>query len=263
MVSAMGSMDRSLKTLIRDLHRRRGRERRGLVLAEGVRLVEEALATRRSFRAAVASATLEGTSRGRALKAALQAAGVAVTDASDAELASLAATETPQGIVAVLEHPISSLNDIEVGPRSVIAVLDGLQDPGNVGTIVRTAHALGAAGVIALPGTAELANPKTLRATMGAAFRIPIVPAPEADAAAWLARRSVAVVATGAGGEPFDPVQLPRPLAIVLGSEGAGARSALAAGAVRRITIPLVAGAESLNVAAAAAILLYGATRER
>jgi RNA methyltransferase, TrmH family len=261
MVSAIGLMAHALHTMMRDLHRPRGRERRQLCLAEGVRLVEEALAADVPIRGAVVSPTLEGTERGVRLKAALAARADVVEPVTDAELAELAATEHPQGVVAALAYRSPGLDRIEVGPRSVVVVLDALQDPGNVGTIIRTARALGAAGVVCLPGTAEITNPKTLRATMGAVFRLPVVPAAEADLVRWIGERGLATVAAEADGAPFDPARLPRPLALVLGNEGAGARSALAAGAAHRLAIPLVTGAESLNVAVAAGIFLYGATR--
>jgi TrmH family RNA methyltransferase len=253
-------MGDALLTMIRDLHRPRGRERRRLCLAEGIRLVEEALAANVPVEGAALSPSLEGTERGARLKAALASRAAAIVAVDDAALAKLAATEQPQGVIAVLGYEAPPLARIAVLPRAVVVILDGVQDPGNVGTIVRTAFALGAAGVVCLPGTAELTNPKTLRATMGALFRLPAVSAPEAEVAAWVAARGLRLVTADAAGEPFDPARLPKPLALVLGNEGAGPRSALAVRAPR-VAIPLAAGAESLNVAIAAGIFLYGATR--
>ena len=247
--------------MIRDLHRPRGRERRNLCLAEGVRLVEEAIAANVPIRAAITSPALEATDRGARLKAELDSRAALLEQTTDDELTRLADTDHPQGVVAVLAYRPAELEDLRVGPQSVVVVLDAVQDPGNVGTIVRTAHALGAAGVICLPGTAEVTNPKTLRATMGSLFRIPVVAATEPDADAWIRQRGLHLVVTAAKGEPFDPARLRRPLALVLGNEGAGSRSALAAGAAERVSIPVAAGAESLNVAVAAGIFLYGATR--
>jgi len=255
-------MTASILSLVRDLHRKKARERRGRTLAEGVRLVEEALAAGIPIDAAVTSPALEGSERGRALKARLLAAGVPQVAVDDAELERLATTEQSQGVVAVIALPAATLEGLRVGPRSVLAVLDGLQDPGNVGTIVRTALAFGVSAVIALPGTAELANPKTLRSAMGAAFRLPFVATDEARAAAWLSQRGIAVATASADGRPFDPAALPRPLALVLGNEGAGARSTLAVAAAHRVAIPLAAGVESLNVAVAAGILLHGVARD-
>ena len=128
----------SLLTTIRDLHRRRARERRGLALAEGVRLLEEALAARVPIRGAAVAPGLEGTPRGTALKSALERAGVRVESVSDAELESLADTDQPQGVVAVIEPRQWRLEDLAPAPGRPVLVLDAVQDPGNVGTILRT-----------------------------------------------------------------------------------------------------------------------------
>ena len=249
--------------MIRDLHRRRGRERRGLALAEGVRLVEEAVAARIGFRGILVSPALEGTERGRALKAALARTGATMTEATDDELADLAATEHPQGVISVIEPRRWSLDDIVVGKRALIVILDALQDPGNVGTIARTALAFGATALISLPGTAELTNPKTLRSSMGALFRLPAVAATEDRLGPWLESHGVTVAATSTRGVPFDAAQLPKSVALVLGNEGAGLSSELGRNARLQLSIPLREGAESLNVAVAAGILLYGASRDR
>ena len=248
--------------MIRDLHRQRGRERRGLALAEGVRLVEEVLAAGIECRAVVVSPALLGTERGRALKGALEAAGP-VTETTDEELTELAATEHPQGVVAVVVPKAWTLDDIAIGTSGVVVVLDALQDPGNVGTIVRTALALGAKGVVTLPGTAEIENPKTMWSAMGATFRLPTVRADETVLLEWLAHHRVIVAATAMDGQPFDRTRLAGPLAFVFGNEGAGLQSALGRNAKVTVAIPLETGAESLNVAVAAGIFLYGACRDR
>lgn len=255
-------MAHALHTLIRDLHRRRGRERRGLCLAEGVRLVEEALAARVDMRAVLTSPALEATPRGRALKASLLQARLPLEEAPDREFAELAATDHPQGVLAVIEPRRWSLNDVRPGPRAPVLVLDAVQDPGNVGTMVRTAHGLGAAGVVALPGTAEFTNPKTLRATMGSAFHLPCVSASEAELRSWVERKGLRVlVASAAGGSP-PRAPTTASLALVLGNEGAGVRPELASWASGTIGLALRPGVESLNVAIAAGILLYEVTRE-
>jgi TrmH family RNA methyltransferase len=251
----------SLQTLIRDLRLRRGRERRGLALAEGVRLVEEALAARIRFRGAAAAPALEGTARGRALKAALEDAGVQLVEVSDRELVDLADTEHPQGVIAVLEPRRWSWTDLPATPGSVVLVLDAIQDPGNVGTILRTALGLGAAGVIALKGSADLHNPKVMRGSMGALFRLPAFSASSDELAQWMSDEKVELWVTEPGGEPLRKVAARRsaapPIALALGNEGAGLSPELAARAARRVGIPLTPGVESLNVAVAAGILLY------
>jgi RNA methyltransferase, TrmH family len=257
-------MSGSLLTTIRDLHRRRGRERRGLALAEGVRLVEEALAAGIGMRGAAVSPALEGTPRGSALKSALRERGVAVTEVGLAELDELADTEHPQGVVAVVEPRAWTLADLPVAPGVVVLVLDGVQDPGNVGTILRTALGLGAAGVVALKGTAELTNPKVLRGSMGAVFRLPAVSTDAESFLAWAGERGVELWVAAADGQAATrrPNRAARPpLALVLGNEGAGVSEALQHAAGHRVSIPLAPGVESLNVAVAAGILLNEVTR--
>jgi TrmH family RNA methyltransferase len=259
-------MSSSLQTLIRDLHRRRGRERRGLALAEGVRLVEEALATAIPIRGAAASPALEATTRGKALKAALLGRGIRVDEVSEDELMSLADTEHPQGVVAVIEPRQWTLADIHLNPGSVSLALDGVQDPGNVGTMLRTALGLGATGLVALKGTADLTNPKVIRGGMGASFRLPAAAAAAEELVAWARLQRGQIWIADAAGEPVD--RLPSrtadrpPVVLVVGNEGAGIGPVLESAADRRIAIRQGPGVESLNVAVAAGILLYEVTRD-
>jgi TrmH family RNA methyltransferase len=258
-------MSSSLQTLIRDLHRRRGRERRGLALAEGVRLVEEALAGGIPIRGAAISATLESTTRGSTLKAALANNGVPVEDVTEPELEALADTEHPQGVVAVIQPRQWTWVDLRPAPGTALLVLDGVQDPGNVGTMLRTALGFGAAGVVALKGTADLTNPKVLRSAMGASFRLPAVSATAEEFVAWSRLQRSEIWVADTDGEAIE--RLPRsnperpPVALVLGNEGAGVSPALEQAADRRVAIRLGPGVESLNVAVAAGILLYEVTR--
>src|SRR5438552_219665 len=146
----------NLQSTIRDLQRRKARGRRGLALIEGVRLVEEALAAGLTFRGALVAPDLARTTRGRELVVELERHAVSVEEGSARALAQVADTEAPQGIVAVVEPRIWVPGDILIGGEHTAAlVIDGVQDPGNVGTLIRTAHALGAAGTIVLRGTAE------------------------------------------------------------------------------------------------------------
>ena len=250
----------ALLSTIRDLHRRKGRERRGLALAEGVRLVEEMLSADAACKGAIISPTLATTPRGVKLKHQLVARGIAVDEVSDAELADVAATEHPQGVVAVYQARVWSLDECAAVPRHPLLILDGVQDPGNVGTIARTAIAFGASGLIALSGTADLTNPKTVRGGMGALFRLPHCHADDAEVLAMLARRGIALWAMAMDGEPLDG-NPPGAVALLLGNEGAGIRADLLARAARRVAIPIKSGAESLNVAVAAGIALHEVTR--
>jgi RNA methyltransferase, TrmH family len=259
------NMTKAFISTIRDLHRKKARERRGLALAEGVRLLEEALAAGITIKGAAVSPALQATPRGRGLEAALAARGVPLESMEDDALSGLADTEQPQGIVAVVEVPTWTLAQLRPGPGSVILVLDAVQDPGNVGALARAAYALGAAGMVALEGTADLSNSKALRGSMGALFRLPTVATDDAEFLAWLrATASTLLVADARGTDvrrfPRDPKAA---LSLAVGNEGAGVRPALLEQAAGRIAIPLRQGVESLNVAVAAGILLYEVTRER
>ena len=250
-------LSRREERLLRSLRQRKTREAEGLFLAEGVRVVEDLAGSALPIRVAVAASTLGDTGRGRALLDLLATQGVAVHEADEWELAALADTQTPQGILAAAEIPRRGLADLALGADPVgVLVLDAVQDPGNFGTLARTAEALGAAGVVALPGTVDPWNPKSVRAAMGASFRLPVIPAEWDALAPWLAERGFVTLAAAAGG---DPLPEPRPVraALVLGNEGAGVSEDTRARADRVVGIPLRGRAESLNVAAAGAILMY------
>ncbi|HET7321574.1 MAG TPA: RNA methyltransferase [Longimicrobiaceae bacterium] len=245
---------------LRALQRRKQRERSGRFLAEGVRVVEDLLASPLTVHWAVTAPSLEGTERGRELAAGLDRRGIRRRGIGDADFALLAATEHPQGVLAVAEAPSWRLDDLRpTEEREVVLVLDAVQDPGNFGTLVRSAEALGARGVIALPGTVDPWNPKSIRAAVGSSFRLPVVAASWDEAAAWLRENRFRTLAAEMGGaEP--PRDLAR-AALVVGNEGAGLSAEVLAGVDGVVGVPLRGRAESLNVAAAAAILLYELTR--
>ena len=228
-----------------------------------MRLLEEALASGVTVRGAATSPTLEGTPRGMALKERLERAGVTLEDVDDDELVRLADTEQPQGIVAVVEPRHWTFEDIPVTPTTVVMVLDGVQDPGNVGALARAALGLGAAGLVTLPGTADLYNPKALRGSMGALFRLPSVVSPIDQFIGWARGAGLALWTTAANGRPVQRGERDGPIALLVGNEGTGVRPELAAVASRSVSVPLCNGVESLNVAVAAGILLYEVTRDR
>jgi TrmH family RNA methyltransferase len=249
----------NLHTLLRDLQRRKAREKRGLVVAEGRRLVLDALESGAKVTALLLAEDAPN------LDAVLEAAarrGVKVERAPRRVFAELADTDTPSGVLAVAEWRPLPLAELRVEPRATLLVLDAVQDPGNVGGMIRTAYALGAAATVALDGTADPGAHKVLRAAMGAAFRHPVVEAHWADFAAFTERNGVAIWAACQGGEaPAAP--RPERLALVVGNEGAGLRPEVLAAAAKRVGVPMQPGAESLNAATAAAILLYEVTRGR
>src|SRR2546422_70137 len=257
----------NLQSTVRDLQRRKARGRRGLAVVEGVRLVEEALAAGLEFKGALVSPELARTTRGQALTAELASHAVAVEEVGSRTFGDLAGTDTPQGILAIVQPRTWALTDIATGP---LLVVDGVQDPGNVGTLIRTAHALGASASLLLRGSADPMNPKALRAAMGATFRHPVVQLDDGPFIAWARERSITLWAAAADGVPLNraiDARISRKeegqIAVIVGNEGAGIRPQLNAIAAQRVAIPLARGAESLNVAVAAGILLYEAVRGR
>lgn len=250
-------MTSNLVSLVRDLQRRKGRRRRGLAVAEGVRLVEDAVAAGVRLEGVVAANDLDTTPRGAALLDSLAAHDVPVETVTPRVLEQLADTETPQGVIAVLTPPRWELKDIKPSPGAPVLVLDGVQDPGNVGTLIRTAFALGAGGALLLPGTAEPSNPKVIRSAMGATFRLPWASADEGTFAHWVREMDAAVWVTAADGLPVRRLQTPERLALVVGNEGAGVSAGIRKLARTSVAVPLARGAESLNVAVAAGIILF------
>ncbi len=251
-------MASNLVSRVRNLQQRKGRKRTGLTVAEGVRLVEDALAAGVSIRGAVVSKDLAATDRGARLLGSLASRAVPLQEVDDRLLDELADTDTPQGVIAVVEPPRHELSQIGAGTRAAVLVLDGVQDPGNVGALLRTGFALGAAGAIVLPGTGDVTNPKVIRAAMGATFRFPIAHASVKELTHWARGREVSLWITDIQGTPIDAVdRTEQRVAVIFGNEGAGVRPEVLLVADRRICIPMAPGAESLNVVVAAGIILY------
>jgi len=220
-------------------------------------VVEDLLTSGIEIAWVLSSSTLEDGSRAAALVADVESRGVPVRMVEQREFDRLADTQSPQGVLAVAKTPPRHLD--QLADASVILLLDAVQDPGNFGTLVRSAEALGAGGIIALPGTVDCWNAKVVRSAAGSLFRQPIVQAGWPEAEGWLRAHGFTILAAAASGEPFS--RATGKSALVVGNEGAGISSEVLAGVDATVGIPLRGRAESLNVAAAAAILLYELTR--
>lgn len=255
-------LSRAEEKLVRGLRRGKIRHAEGLFLVEGVRGVEDLLASGLVLRLAAVSSSLEDTPRGAALLHRLESAG-AVRRVDTNRLAALAATEAPQGVVAVAEIPRRELSGLRLAAQATVLVLDGIQDPGNFGTLTRTAAAFGVQAIAALPGTVDPWNPKAVRSGAGASFRVPIVRTGLAELLAWLRDGGFTLYGADANGTTVDAVQLEPRAALVVGNEGAGLSREVHRAADALLAVPIRGPVESLNVAAAAAILLYFLTRAR
>lgn len=199
--------------------------------------------------------------RRASLRDRLRSAGARQVVVAPAVLAALTQVESPQGVLAVAARPAPATEAVMRDRHALHVVLDGVQDPGNVGTILRTAAAAGATAGITVGAAADPLGPKALRASAGAAFRLPLAHFRlAAEAAAALGRAGVRVLVADPRGEhPAARVSFARPVALVLGSEGAGPDPVWGQSGVERVRVPIAGPVESLNVAAAAAILLYRA----
>ncbi len=246
-----------LLTLARDLGRRKAREKHSLFVAEGVRSVEELLRSGLKVQGAVVALQLLDAPRGQALRKRLEQSGVEVLEVSEKDFRGAAETESPQGVLAIGEVPARSLNTLEIGSGCRFLLLDGVQDPGNVGTILRTAAAMGATATIALPGTVDLWNPKVIRSSMGAQFAHAAFHVDSGETFSFLERNKIELWAADAGGSALNRGDAPPRLAVALGNEGSGLSAEIRAVARKTISLPIAANVESLNVAVAAGIILY------
>lgn len=249
---------------VKKLRQKKYREERGEFLLEGVRLVEEGVKADRLKGVFFADALTE-TARGRQLLDMIEGlAGdkktVFLHQVSPQVIKTLAETENPQGIVAVacMEKISPALLDTGREEKPLL-VIDGLQDPGNLGTLIRTAWGAGARAVVCLPGTVEPYNGKTVRSSMGGIFRVPVINGVEwGSLLEWLRRNEYCLVAGDPSAEKvYSAVLYPRKTALIIGNEGQGFVNVKPEQVHFRVRIPLHDGAESLNAAVAGGILLY------
>lgn len=245
-------LSRSQRKLIRSLGRRKGRQEHGLFLVEGPRLLPELLA---SPLEPVLVACVPGSLPGREdLRDLARDRGAEWVEASESELDRLADTETPQGVLAAARIP---RRGAEVLDASSLLAFDGVQDPGNLGTLLRTAEALGVEGAVSLPGTVDTWNPKVIRAAAGSAFRLPVLSMEREEALEAFRRRGVRIWAADVEGVAVDRWETPPArLALVLGNEGSGVSGEFLRACDRRVRIAVSGRVESLNVAVAGALLL-------
>ncbi|HJO37362.1 MAG: RNA methyltransferase [Vicinamibacterales bacterium] len=236
------------------------------MLLDGWHLVEDA---RRAHLAltlvAVASSRLEADASLAALTSAIARQGARVLSVTDGVMDAISPVSSPSGIVALAERPAITLDDVLARPPRLVIGLVDLQDPGNVGGVIRTADAAGASGVVAAGQCADPYGWKALRGAMGGTFRVPVARASDPAAVVTHARAAgLTIVATAAGdGAPPWTMNLTQPTLVLIGGEGGGLPTAVVAAADETLSIPMPGGAESLNAAAAAAVVIYESVRQR
>ncbi len=240
----------------------RSSERRFVV--EGAKAIGEAL----DAGAAVESVLVDDERVADAERRVVQraaAAGAAVVELERGVMARVAGTVAPQGVMAVVEMVDVALGDVPPASRDLVVVCAEVRDPGNLGTIVRTAGAAGAGAVVSCSGSVDLYNPKTVRASAGAVFHVPVVAGPDAEEVLdelgrWGLWRWGTVPR---GGRDYAAADLAGPVALTLGNEAHGLPPAVSSRLDGLLSIPMAGPAESLNVAATAAVLCFEAARQR
>jgi RNA methyltransferase, TrmH family len=230
------------------------------LLLDGVHLVREALESGLGFEiAAVSSSRVASDAEEAQVAHALADAGVEVVDAPDAVFAAMSPVRTPSGLVAIATRVPATASEVCAPPNARVLVAIDVQDPGNVGALVRTAEAAGVTGIFVSGASANPFSWKAMRGSMGSALRVPVVGG-MTTASVMTCLRSGGirrVAAVPRGGEDPDTINWEGKVALILGGEGAGLPDEVTRASDARVSIPMAAPVESLNVAAAGAILLY------
>jgi TrmH family RNA methyltransferase len=246
--------------LFRSLATAKGRKEHGLFAIEGVHLVAEMIAAGRRAKIGYWCPEL---CRDQTLARRLKKSSDMLLEVSAAVCKEMSDTVTPQGIAAAVPLPRHALEGLPPGAGVFLAVHE-VRDPGNMGTMIRTADAAGALGVLAVGDCVDPYSPKVVRAAAGAIFHLPLVEVTEQDFIAWAGATGTPVVATVVQeGTPLPEVELPERCAVLMGSEAHGLPEALLTACQVRVTIPMPGRAESLNAAIAAGIVLYEYNRQR
>lgn len=250
---------------LRRLQRRSFRERERRFLVEGIKLIEEAFRAGWPLEAVVYTQHVWENERGAAVLRAARERQIPLWETTAPIFKEVATTPSPQGVLAVAAMRAFNPENGLDGRCPLVVIVDGFQDPGNLGTVIRTAHAVAATGVFLFHGTVDVYHPRAVRASAGSIFHIPVVYVKDDDSLfSWLRQRGITTFACDVRGEvPLWECDLKRPAAVILGGEAAGTRPELLAKADYRVCIPMPGGTESLNAAVAGAIFLFESVRQR
>ena len=238
-----------------------------LIFIEGLRLAEEALRSKLEIKAVIVSEELAQKEKAQSLINELGQASHRLAAVSEKLLESISYTQTPQGIVLLASRPRTSREHFEANQQEpvLVVIMHRINNPVNVGAILRTAEAAGATGVIATKHTADPLSPKSLRGAMGSAFRLPVWFGPTYDEAlAWCRERGIQTICADIHASTgYNQVDWQRSSALILGPESSGLSRDEISEANEAVRIPMRGPAESLNVAVASGVLLYEAARQR
>lgn len=240
------------------LAKRRERDAARLTVVEGVREVEMALA------AGLIPAAGFVLDAPKALVAHIQQTGAPLYQVTPEVYAKLAYREASGGILIIVPYPTATLDTLALPANPFVVVIEGVEKPGNLGAILRTADAAGVDAVLVCTGATDLFNPNAIRASLGAIFALPVVEVTTDAALAWLAQHGIRVVATSPQANVvYTKANLRGPVAVVMGSEAQGLTPAWLNAADMRVTIPMAGKVDSLNLSVSAALLIYEVVRQR
>lgn len=246
------------------LRDRRERDRTGTTLVDGAREVRRALDAGIEVVEAFIAPGLAERPEGPGILDRLAAAGIACIDVTDGALGRLAFGDRSEGVVAVIRTPPLGLDRLALPPKPLVVVAEGIEKPGNLGAILRSADGAGASALVVADPRTDPFNPNAIRASLGTIFSLPIGQASSVETLAWLTGHGIrALAATVEGTSAYTDLDLTGPLAIVLGSEAGGLSPVWDDERVTQVRIPMHGIADSLNVSVAAAVLLYEARRQR
>lgn len=252
-----------IKEAVRIRERKNSKEEK-LFVIEGPHIIETALEANVDIHEVFFTDRFESQSEGVGLLEALRAKSANIFSTTGHLLNKITDTEAPQGIAAIVSFETSSIDGLSARGNPLYLVSDGIQEPGNLGTIIRTADAAGCDAVILLEGTCDVFIPKAIRATAGSIFHLPVAYAKAETFLKWIQKTGILLTATSADAESsvFES-KLDGPLAIVFGNEARGVSAVIKDAADISIKIPIYGRAESMNVAISAAVCLYEAARQR
>ena len=246
------------------LRDRRQRDKQGRILIDGARELARAIDSGVRLAEVFACPSLCQSEDARRVMENLADCDVEVLHVSRAVFEKLAFGDRAEGVLGVAATPGAALSDLRLPEKPLVAVLEGVEKPGNVGAVVRSADGAGLSAVIVAGAGSDLYNPNAIRASLGTIFTLPVAAAGSAETLAWLRHQGLAIYAARVDGSvAYTDVDYRPRAAVVLGGEAAGLSDAWSAEEVTSIRLPMLGAADSLNVAAAAAVVFYEARRQR
>lgn len=249
---------------IKLLHKRKNRDQNNEFIIEGLRLVEHSIENNAEIKAIYYTGELSNDKRGSKLLDRIYYNNISLYKVSERVLKEISTTDNPQGILGIVKRKYYDLRDIISKEKFTMIVLDRLQDPGNVGTIIRTADSAGVDGIIVLKGTVDIYNSKTIRSTMGSIFTVPVIFIEEtSQIISTLKNCGADIISTTLNTEKYHfDVEYGNKNAIIIGNEANGVSDELIGNSNIKVKIPIMGNAESLNASIAAGIIMYELVRQ-